>query len=256
MEEVFYAPYSKGIVAAGLTAVVELFNRLYLGNINVLYIWMCFVIVDYLAGTARAIVWREWDWETFRGWARKFFLHFGSIAMVNFLCWSFTLTSGAEVPIVVNFYVFMLTLTESVSIISNLEGCGWEVPELLKWIVCKWRKKALRVLSSSIGDGDISGFDLEETRPTGCRRAGSRPDNGRRRRVTDGGVQEVSGAVPGSDGCRSRSEVVCEERPASVHGGGPEDDPGRVDDGEADAGSFRRSGAGDCGAGDDPGEGA
>lgn len=191
-QEVATAPFSKGAVALGLTTVYEICGKHFLGEFAVLYIWLVFIATDFFVGVARAMALGTLSRAGAVRGVRKFFIHFSSIAAINLLCYSFQLTTGSEVPLVVNLYIFFLTLTEAVSIVVNLEKAGWEPPPLLVFILHKWRYKIIKNISCQVGDGNIDDFhkydpDFVEaiSRSKGCRRTGRSRDTGERRRRND-----------------------------------------------------------------------
>lgn len=201
-QEVATAPASKAGVAAGLTAVYEIWGQHYLGEASVLYIWAAFFTVNYITHLLRAIVWgTATPLKAVKG-IRKFFIHLLTIAIINYICYSFQITSGVNSLLIVNLFCFMLTLNEAVAIVDNLEKLGMDVPPLLVWVLSRWRQKSLRMLNAACGNdaplglGDLTEIseydkldpDIAEAlaRLRGDRRGGKRRDTGERRRRIDG----------------------------------------------------------------------
>lgn len=186
IEEVTQGAFSKMIVSAVVAGGIELIKPFYHGELLVLNIWLGFILADFILGAIRAYLWGVWRWRELMRGIRKFLIYLSSIAMVNFLCWSLSLTTDIAVSLIINFYVFMLTLTEAASLVTNCEALGWEVPPTLKWLIHKWRKKSISMMAKHLGEDET---DLEMIskilHPNGCRRDEQQTDTGDRRRKTD-----------------------------------------------------------------------
>lgn len=190
MVEIVHGWPSKGIVAAFLATVVEVIKSLYGGEGIIIAIWLGFFLLDFLMGSLKAIVWHEWSLAKLTLGLRKFMINLGSIAIINLLCLSLTTTIDMSVSVIVNAFIFILTLTDCISAISHAESMGWEIPPILKFIVNKWRKKSLSFMIKQLGeeDGDpevLAFIASQRQQEEGCRRSRKNPDTGLRRRATD-----------------------------------------------------------------------
>lgn len=194
MNEIFEGFLSKGVVAACLSAVAEVVRELYGGEALVFYVWLGFFLADFVLGSLKAVVWREWTIDKFGKGIKKFVVHIGSIAAVNLLCLSLSTTVDFSIQIVLNSFLFILTLTDCMSVITHAESMGWEVPSLLKFLVNKWRKKSLsfmiRQLGEEDGDPEVLAFIASQRQMDDCgRRNTTNPDTGQRRRASDPPVE-------------------------------------------------------------------
>lgn len=198
-QDVATAPLSKAGVATGLTAAYEIWGQHYLGEASVLYIWAAFFTVSYITYLLRAVVWgTATPAKAIKG-VRRFFIHLLTIAIINYICYSFQATSGINSLIIVNLFCFILTLNEAVSIVDNLEKLGMDVPPVLVWVLARWRKRSVKMISAVLGHGDGDSGEYERFDPEfaeamaklrGDRRTGRRPDTGERRRERDLGVDQ------------------------------------------------------------------
>jgi len=189
MSEVIHAIFPKGLVAALLSTIVELTQFLYGGEAVVFYIWLVFFFLDFFLGSLKAVLWREWAIDRFMEGIKKFIIYFSSIAVINLLCLSLAVTLDFNIPIVVNSFIFVLTLTDSMSAITHAESMGWEIPSVLKFVVNKWRRKSLSFMLKQLGeeseDSEVLAFIATQGQKEGCRRKRKGPDTGERRRDTD-----------------------------------------------------------------------
>jgi len=189
MSEVFHAFLPKGLVAAMLSSIIELTRIVYGGEAIVFYVWLVFFFLDFFLGSLKAVLWREWTLRKFMGGTKKFVIYLGSIAAINLLCLSLSVTLDFSIPIVVNSFIFVLTLTDSMSAITHAESMGWEIPAVLKFVVNKWRRKSLSFMLKQLGeeteDSEVLAFIASQRQEEDGRRKRTCPDTGERRRDTD-----------------------------------------------------------------------
>jgi phage-related holin len=150
ISQVVLGIYWKGTLGAAILFFTDFLH----GDLTVLQIYLIIFAVDLALGSFRAYKEKRFEKRKLYRWPLKFLTHMSSVVLVGTLGVMLMLVSGSEASLVlINWYILLLTLTESSSVLNNAVLLGLPVPEVEQKLVFKMRKKAYKRIDELAGDG-------------------------------------------------------------------------------------------------------
>lgn len=128
-------------IKAALASVSALFVSALGGDWYIFELWFIMNAIDLFCGVLLAVKVNRFARRRVYGWVVKTFTHVLTIILVGLVSYVFSLVSGYPVP-VLDWFMFVLLLTEVASIIDSLVKMGLPVPPLARKIVTKIRRKS------------------------------------------------------------------------------------------------------------------
>lgn len=139
----------KWILATLGTIIVDYFS----GDIALLYMYMGILFADFVAGTLLACSRKEFSPYKLYGWVRKFITHMEAILLFCVVQHAGYRAFGLDVS-AINFILFILISTESVSIYNKMNAMGMPLPKIFVVLPELINEMAARKLGNLIGGED------------------------------------------------------------------------------------------------------
>jgi phage-related holin len=152
LSQVFYALHIKSLLALPASILTH-----YLASdVSIFIIYLFIMFLDLIAGVAKALKTKTFRAQYLNRWVLKLGTQIFVIFLFGLTYYAFFLASGITFPIL-NYLVFILLITESVSIIDNMTKCGLPVPPIVRYLLNLIRRKAVNSV--------VSNIDLKEETP-------------------------------------------------------------------------------------------
>lgn len=140
-------------IKAAFAALATIYTQHFLGEVEVLAIYLFFMLFDFVVGALRAKVYGRWSVGRAGLWLRKLATHMVIISLFGWIYRAFFLTSGIEFGLV-NWLLFCLIVTEATSVVHHLTRLGLPVPRVVHVVLRALRRTAVRSMVRGIDDPD------------------------------------------------------------------------------------------------------
>lgn len=145
-----------------VASVPALFSSVLGGDFHFFEAWFALNIVDLVLGVVLAYKTAEFTRARLHGWVVKTLTHMGTILLFGVVTVLFHKLTGNPAPMLDGF-LFVLVLTESVSILDSADMLGLPVHPLLKAIVVRLRRRTEAKLKAIAGGKETEAAKEKET---------------------------------------------------------------------------------------------
>jgi toxin secretion/phage lysis holin len=111
--------------------------------------WFGFSVLDMLLGATYAIRQEQFCWTLLQGWVVKMITHMVTIILFGFLQHAGNELLDSHFPLV-HWIVFILCITEALSILRNADHLALPVPKIASTLLQKLQKKANSQLDAAL----------------------------------------------------------------------------------------------------------
>lgn len=147
LDQIFTGFPIKGVLAA----LPALFASHLSGDWHIFELWFVANAIDLVLGVVLTQKYARFSHRRVYGWVIKTFTHMLTIILVGIVSYTFASVSGYPAPIL-DWFMFILLLTEVASIIDSLGKLGLPVHPLAQKIISKIRRKSEVKLDELTGD--------------------------------------------------------------------------------------------------------
>jgi phage-related holin len=144
-------------IKALIASVPAAFASTFGGNWGFFETWFVMSVIDLVLGVAFALKTSSFSRAKLYGWVIKALTHMGTILICGAITVMLIGLTGRSVPLI-DWFIFILVLTEAASIIKSADNLGLPVHPLLKALVVRLRRRAEAKLRA-MADGKESEGD-------------------------------------------------------------------------------------------------
>ena len=127
-------------IKMALAGVSSLFVSVLGGDWYVFELWFAMNVVDLICGIALAVRGNCFSRRRVYGWVVKTFTHILTIILVGLVSFTFSYLARYSIP-VLDWFMFVLLLTETASVFDSLIKLGLPIPPLARKLVVRIRRK-------------------------------------------------------------------------------------------------------------------
>ena len=140
----------KALVGSCVAGVVSLFG----GDVYLLWMLAVMMVADFAFGVADAARRRHFRcWMLWHG-ALKFLYYMAYIGIVDMVNASLSRSFGGVYMPFLNLFIVYLIITDAVSVIAHMQRLGIPVPDLLRRVLLRSKRKVERRVDEAVGGED------------------------------------------------------------------------------------------------------
>jgi phage-related holin len=158
LSSLFYAFWLKLLAALVLAGA---FTRYIGGEPGLLEIYVAVFTLDLVMGVVRALKTKSFRIALLGMWVIKLLTHFMCLTLVG-LMWKASEFVFGSFPVLVNYFLFVMILTEAVSIVDNAARAGLPVPPMLSFMLVKLKRKGIKTLNQIVSDKPMTDEEADK----------------------------------------------------------------------------------------------
>ena len=140
----------KALVGSCVAGVVSLFG----GDVYLLWMLAVMMVADFAFGVADAARRRHFRCRMLWHGALKFLYNMANIGIVDMVNASLSRSFGGFDMPFLNLFIVYLIITDAVSVIAHMQRLGIPVPDLLRRVLLRSKRKVERRVDEAVGGDD------------------------------------------------------------------------------------------------------
>lgn len=140
----------KALVGSCVAGVVSLFG----GDVYLLWMLAVMMVADFAFGVADAARRRHFRCRMLWHGALKFLYYMAYIGIVDMVNASLSRSFGGVYMPFLNLFIVYLIITDAVSVIAHMQRLGIPVPDLLRRVLLRSKRKVERRVDEAVGGDD------------------------------------------------------------------------------------------------------